>query len=286
MVDHEHLDRTPGRLQLEAELLLYGSEERRTIRIDRWQRRRARWWTSGRALRDLIRRPRQVDVEVLREPRAIHDHPLCKLRQRGRQLGHRHASTGEVARPYSHAAGRALARRRRSGLRRRRGDRNAAASATAPRKNGSAIDCRWTQLRAQFAIAPCERQRVDRQFPGLVVYRELEPLLEQVSHHELHGSWRSTGRRRRRIPLGLGDDVEAIGVDPIRTADDLKVLELVSIPDEEPQRHIRSSKSTAWRSSKLDERPPRIVWLDRRDFKCGIGYGILLRLRSQRRQLE
>ncbi|MNC85836.1 hypothetical protein D3C83_14500 [compost metagenome] len=61
---------------------------------------------------------------------------------------------------------------------------------------------------------------------------ELEPFGQQRSQHQVH-------LFRRRRALGFGSDVEAVGIQPIRTADDLKRLYAIGGDDQLPRRMVR-----------------------------------------------
>src|SRR5262249_4445258 len=67
-IDHEDADRALLGFQLESQLLLHSSEDRRTVRIDRW-----RFGRAGRTLRYLVGRPGQADVERALEACVIDD---------------------------------------------------------------------------------------------------------------------------------------------------------------------------------------------------------------------
>src|SRR5688572_23881873 len=77
-VDHQDVDGTSGRLQLEPELFLHGREDRGAVWIDR-----RKWWSTGwrATLRQLVRRPGEIDIETPREPGAIDNNPLHELGQ-------------------------------------------------------------------------------------------------------------------------------------------------------------------------------------------------------------
>src|SRR5215468_9720128 len=79
-VDNEHVDRPSRGLQLEPELLLERREQRRAVRIDRRQRRRARRHVAP-AMRDLLGRPGQIDVVVAGKARSVDDMTLYVRRQ-------------------------------------------------------------------------------------------------------------------------------------------------------------------------------------------------------------
>src|SRR4029077_5839978 len=78
-----------------------------------------------------------------------------------------------------------------------------------------------------------------RQLTLLTVRGHLEPVFEQRSQHgqqlRVKRAWSGVGRPRL--------NVEAISRKPLRTADDLVILELKRCADQEPQRNVRSDKA-------------------------------------------
>src|SRR5580700_6916774 len=66
VIDNEHVDRSLLRLQLEAQLFLQRGKDRRTVGVGAPRILRVRC-----ALGALLRRPRQVDIEVAGDFRAL-----------------------------------------------------------------------------------------------------------------------------------------------------------------------------------------------------------------------
>jgi hypothetical protein len=69
---------------------------------------------------------------------------------------------------------------------------------------------------------------------------ELEPIGEQTLNHGLIfllGRVDADSLRR---------DVEALGVEPLRPAHDLEILQLIRVPDDVAQRIVRHHELTTW----------------------------------------
>ena len=81
-----------------------------------------------------------------------------------------------------------------------------------------------------------------------MVHGQLESLGQECPDHQLKWSraWTlSGGEGILSAPIYLGHDVEMIGADPARAARNLKVLELIRIPNQQPQRDV-GRREAAW----------------------------------------
>jgi len=72
---------------------------------------------------------------------------------------------------------------------------------------------------------------------------ELEAFRQQRAHHQLNRCRRTACRRRwaRRLLKAVGhfrDQIEMIRRDPAWTAGDLRILQLVGVPNQQPQRDV------------------------------------------------
>src|SRR5262245_55608831 len=226
-IDHENVDGPSLRIQLEPELLLQRGEDRRTVRIDRWKRRRARrWWP----LRQLIRCEFELEFIHARKPGPVHDYTADTLRQRRRQLPDPDSSRDHAAYAHEHPALRSLARVRGSGR---------WPAGLSGGDEGSTVNLRYTKLRPEPAVGSRHHEGVNRKLPALVVHDELEPLGQECPHHQEHRPRWTARHRPRHIPLGLCHDIEPFGTDPVRTANELEALDSVGHTDQFPERHIR-----------------------------------------------
>jgi len=77
------------------------------------------------------------------------------------------------------------------------------------------------------------------------VYAQTEALLEEALHHELRLPRRPAKGRGRQRPVGLGDDVEPVRVEPRRSSGELLRLQAVGKHDQPAQRLIRGQNPSA-----------------------------------------
>src|SRR5207342_3458794 len=141
-----------------------------------------------------------------------------------RELWQRRAAHRQVAHADPDAALRSLARLRRSRRWRRRH-----AAAAPGREHRVAVDFRLLQVGTELAVAARDDERVNRQLPRFVMRNQLESLREQRADHQLDPVGTraiETGRLWWRAVFRFRDDVVAFRIDPRRSADNLKILEL------------------------------------------------------------
>src|SRR5687768_8087727 len=157
-IDHENVHGTGRRFQLQSELLLYGGEERRPIRVVPCGQRDAR-------RRRLVWRPEQFIVVGPGQARAIDDRPPGKAAQVAREVSDRIPAHHQAARIGLRTAHWTIARGwwRRGVL-----------AAGSRRRKCGAIECRRLHLWTQATIRPRHDERIDRQVPGLTTNAELE----------------------------------------------------------------------------------------------------------------
>src|SRR5262249_58160987 len=99
-------------------------------------------------------------------------------------------------------------------------------------------------------VGGMEQEGVDRHLAILVVCGELEALREKRSQHQLPAARLALTLGAKWIAetvaaLRLRDDVEVIVGLPAGTADDLKVLQLIRVANQLPQRHVRRAEAPA-----------------------------------------
>jgi hypothetical protein len=126
------------------------------------------------------------------------------------------------------------------------------------------------QIRAELAVTPRHDERVNRQLSRFVVRDQLESLREQRPDHQLIPVWTGPIEARRlrwSAVFRLRDDVVPFGGDPAGRANDLKVLKLIGVPYQEPQRNVGRREAPARLKAHHHATVAGVVWLDRRDLE-------------------
>ena len=131
----------------------------------------------------------------------------------------------------------------------------------AGRGRGPAVRVGLAQLRARLAVGARRHQRIRRHLARVGPHDEFEPVREERSEHQLQLFLRGVSA------FGLRDDVEACGAQPVRAADDLKILDAIRVANHEPQRHVHEVETAAGLRRHQDAAIAGRVRLDRRDLE-------------------
>src|SRR5688572_10227705 len=173
-IDDEHVERTGGWLELQAQLLPQGGEQL-------WRIGRRRFSRTKQSTRS----ERQQEIPPAGEAGAVEDRPSDGARENSRELeAYFAAPLKNSSGTGAHAAGnfrvRRLRHRRRPARARRRGCILA---------QGVAVEFCWPDVGPEFPVRSRQQQVIDGDLLDLAVKRQLQALFQQSLHRARPGGW-------------------------------------------------------------------------------------------------
>src|SRR5579872_203955 len=126
------------------------------------------------------------------------------------------------------------------------------------------------EVRSQPTITAANDERVNRELPRFLMSDEVEAISQQPSERKFEGAGSVTCHAGGdQIAVGFRDDVEVLGSDPTRRADELISLKPVSRPNEGQERHVGRRIPTAQLNQASGRAANTRTGLDRRHLERG-----------------